>query len=180
MLPAKRLATRKLRDANRMLRFHKDEAALHPLGGGGLVVQLGGDDKHMLLEAALRCEDLGYNEVNLNLGCPAASVASHSHGVVLMRPSRHGQLAKALHHMTSQLRIPVSCKVRIGVDEHDSFDFFRDFVRRLHEEGGVNRFVVLAAIFCYCTSISYFSSSSPSGSSCMRGKLWSKAAFQPT
>ena len=136
MFYARRIAARKQHAVDSMLRFHPAE--------GAPVAQLGGDDLKALLAAGRRCQRLGYSEVNLNLGCPADSAKKERFGAMLMLPCAHDRVVAALRAMTSELSIPVSVKVRIGVDEHDSYQFFRDFVMRMHEVGGVDRFVVHA------------------------------------
>lgn len=136
MFVARRLALRKNREVASMLRFDANEKPV--------AAQLGGDDPDIIVKAALRCEKAGYSEVNLNLGCPARNAQAGNHGAMLMRPENHKQTVSVLKAMTSELQVPVSAKVRIGVDEHDSYQFFRDFIQNLHENAGVNRFVVHA------------------------------------
>ena len=120
----------------RQLRYHPNEKPP--------VAQLGGDEEKSIIAAALRCQELGYSEVNLNLGCPARSAQAGKHGILLMLPESHDSLLSLVKTMSANLDIPVSCKVRIGVDDHDTYPFFRDFVGRLHAEGGITRFVVHA------------------------------------
>ena len=136
MFYARRIATRKRHVVDNMLRFHPSE--------GEPVAQLGGDDAKLMVAAARRCEALGYGEVNINLGCPAGSATSERFGAALMLPPARGAVVAALRAMTRELTIPVSAKVRIGVDAHDSYEFFKDFVLQLHEDSGINRFVVHA------------------------------------
>jgi tRNA-dihydrouridine synthase A len=137
MFVARRLATRKRHVVDQMLRFHPDELQ------GGLVAQLGGDDPKTMISAALKCQAAGYSEVNINLGCPARNAQAGNHGAMLMRPP-HDNLVHLVREMTQQLSVPVSLKIRLGVDEYESYEFLRDYVGRLHEEGGCNRFVVHA------------------------------------
>jgi tRNA-dihydrouridine synthase A len=83
MFTARRLADRKRHVVDQMLRFHPAELPL--------VAQLGGDDRRAMLSAARRCEEAGYSEVNINLGCPARNAKSGNYGAALMRPP-HGRL----------------------------------------------------------------------------------------
>jgi tRNA-dihydrouridine synthase A len=136
MFYARRIASRKAHQVSCMLRFHELE--------GPPVAQLGGDDPKMMVAAARRIQSLGYSEVNVNLGCPAHNAKSERFGASLMLPAAHNTVVAAVRAMTSELQIPVSVKVRIGVDAHDSYHFFRDFVARLHQEGGCDRFVIHA------------------------------------
>ena len=139
MFTASRLARRKRRVVDSMLRFHPRELPL--------VAQIGGDDVRTMLSAARKCEAAGYSEVNINLGCPARNAQSGNYGAMLMHPP-HDQLLQLAGDLVSALNIPVSVKLRIGVDEHDNYDFMRDFVKALHVDAGVDRFVVHAMRLC--------------------------------
>lgn len=135
MIAAQKLTNRKR--ANELLRFHDEERQ-----GGGLVAQLGGADPDHILRAAERVQAHGYSELNINLGCPAKNAQSFEYGAALMKPHRHENVVAMLSRLTTELTIPVSVKLRIGVDTHDSYEFFRDFVDLLSTEAGVSRFVV--------------------------------------
>jgi tRNA-dihydrouridine synthase A len=135
MYVARRLATRKRHVVDKMIRFHAAELPQ-------LVAQLGGDDRRTMLSAARRCQEAGYSEINLNLGCPARSAQAGRHGAALMRPEAHDHVVALLREMVCELDVPVTVKLRIGVDDCDSYEFFRDFVLRLHEESGCQRFIV--------------------------------------
>ena len=130
MLVAARLASKKRHAADRLLQFHPAEDG----GGGRLVAQLGGDDPKTMLKAAARCAAAGYSEVNVNMGCPARSAKAGRHGAALMRPEAHDDAVELVRRLAGEVDVPVSVKLRIGVDEHDGFDFFEDFVLRLHEQ----------------------------------------------
>ncbi|HEX2727143.1 MAG TPA: tRNA dihydrouridine(20/20a) synthase DusA [Beijerinckiaceae bacterium] len=94
----------------KLLGFSPDE---HPLA-----VQLGGSDPRDLATAARICADLGYDEVNLNVGCPSDRVQEGRFGACLMRePALVGDCVAA---MKAAVTIPVTVKCRIGVDEQDS------------------------------------------------------------
>lgn len=96
-------------DRARLLGF--DEAE-HPLA-----VQLGGSDPRALAEAARICEDFGYDEVNLNVGCPSDRVQEGRFGACLMRePDLVGECVAA---MKAAVRVPVTVKCRLGVDDQD-------------------------------------------------------------
>jgi tRNA-dihydrouridine synthase A len=109
----------------RLLAF---DPAEHPL-----IAQLGGDEEQVLAEAARICEDFGYDGINLNVGCPSPRVQQGRFGAVLMlEPDR---VASLLEAMRQAVRIPVSIKHRLGVDEHDDEDFLFSFVQRLARLG---------------------------------------------
>jgi tRNA-dihydrouridine synthase A len=96
-------------DRNRLLAFHKSE---HPVA-----VQLGGSNPHALADCAKIAEDFGYDEVNLNVGCPSDRVQEGRFGACLMmEPALVGDCVAA---MKAAVRIPVTVKCRIGVDEQD-------------------------------------------------------------
>ena len=94
-------------DRVRLLGF---DAAEHPVA-----VQLGGNDPRDLARAAQICADLGYDEVNLNVGCPSDRVQTGAFGACLMRePALVGECVSA---MKAAVAVPVTVKCRLGVDE---------------------------------------------------------------
>lgn len=88
------------------------DASEHPLA-----LQLGGSEPHKLAEAARIGEAFGYDEINLNVGCPSDRVQSGTFGACLMR--RPALVAECVAAMKSGVSIPVTVKCRIGVDEQD-------------------------------------------------------------
>lgn len=106
-----------------------------------LVLQLGGSDAADLLKAALLARDFGYQEINLNLGCPSERVQSGQFGACLM--TQKTLVMSCLKYLKEHLDIPVTVKTRIGVDEHDSYEFFEDFIDGL-VECGIDELVVHA------------------------------------
>lgn len=106
-----------------------------------LALQLGGDSARELSQCARIGEDLGYDEVNLNCGCPSDRVQSGRFGVVLMK---HPEVvAEAVSAMKAAVRIPVSVKHRIGVDDRDSYEDMMNFVDTV-AASGADRFTVHA------------------------------------
>src|SRR5215213_10221091 len=96
-------------DRARLLGFDPTE---HPVA-----VQLGGSDPRALAECARICADLGYDEINLNVGCPSDRVREGRFGACLMaEPALVGDCVAA---MKAAVRIPVTVKCRIGIDEQD-------------------------------------------------------------
>ncbi len=106
-----------------------------------IALQLGGDDPAELAVCAKIAEDMGYDEVNLNVGCPSSRVQSGCFGVVLMR--RPGRVAEAVVAMRDAVGIPVTVKHRIGVDELDRYEDMLNFVDVV-AESGADRFTVHA------------------------------------
>lgn len=120
-------------DRDRYLQFNIEE---HPVA-----LQLGGSDVKHLSECTKIAEDYGYDEVNLNLGCPSNRVQNGSFGACMMaEPELVGECIAA---MKQSVKIPVSAKTRIGIDDKDSFEELVHFVGTLHESGCEN-FVIHA------------------------------------
>ncbi|MGO4999479.1 tRNA dihydrouridine(20/20a) synthase DusA [Oceanisphaera sp. W20_SRM_FM3] len=110
--------------------------AEHPL-----VLQLGGSDPVALAECAIRAERQGYDEINLNVGCPSDRVQNGMFGACLMaEPQR---VADSIAAMKAAVAIPVTVKTRIGIDELDSYQFLCTLVDGL-VEAGVDALIVHA------------------------------------
>jgi tRNA-dihydrouridine synthase A len=120
-------------DRGRLLEF---DAGEHPVG-----VQLAGNDARLLAEAARIVAARGYDEVNLNLGCPSSRVQSGRFGACLMTDA--GRVADCVTAMREAVMVPVSVKIRTGVDDHDSYEFLANFVQRL-AAAGCRTFIVHA------------------------------------
>ncbi len=106
-----------------------------------IALQVGGDNPHDLAECAKLAESMGYDEINLNVGCPSDRVQSGNFGACLMKTPN--LVAKCIETMTAAANIPVSVKHRIGVDNLDSYEDMQNFVRIL-SESGCQRFSVHA------------------------------------
>ena len=120
-------------DAARYLAFNTEE---HPIA-----VQLGGNDSHDLAKSARICADFGYDEINLNVGCPSDRVKSGAFGASLMN---HPQtVADGVKAMRNVVDLPVTIKCRIGVDDNDSYEALQNFVG-LNAEAGCDTFIVHA------------------------------------
>ncbi len=112
------------------------DASEHPLA-----VQLGGREPAELAEAARIAADCGYDEINLNVGCPSERVSGGGFGACLMlEPSR---VARCVEAMSRAVSIPVSVKTRVGVDECDSYDFLAAFIATV-AQAGCGSFIVHA------------------------------------
>jgi tRNA-dihydrouridine synthase A len=98
-----------------------------------IAIQLGGADKQALAECAIAAEQEGYDEINLNLGCPSNKVQAGRFGACLMNEPT--QVAECIHAMKQVVTIPVTAKTRIGIDNQDSYPFFSDFVHKLVDAG---------------------------------------------
>jgi len=111
--------------------------ALHLLGFDPaehpVAVQLGGSEPAELAAAARLCEEAGYGEVNLNIGCPSDRVQSGAFGAVLMKSP--DLVAECLTAMREAVNVPVTAKCRIGVDEQDPEKTLPHFLEMLQKTG---------------------------------------------
>lgn len=122
-------------DAERVLGFSPEERPL--------ALQLGGDDPAALAACARAAEGLGYDEVNLNVGCPSDRVHSGNFGACLMaRPER---VAACVAEIRAAVRLPVTVKHRIGIDGRESYADMLGFVDAV-AAAGCDRFTVHARI----------------------------------
>ena len=85
-----------------------------------MALQLGGDDPQRLAAAARIAEDLGYDEINLNVGCPSDRVQQGRFGACLMREP--ALVAECVAAMRAAVKVPVTVKHRIGVDDLDRYE----------------------------------------------------------
>lgn len=108
-----------------------------------LVLQLGGSDPLQMGEAARIASDYGYKEMNLNVGCPSDRVAGAGcFGAALMlNPQLVCELALSISEVTNR---PATVKCRIGVNDKDSYEELREFIRVVSERGHVRHFVIHA------------------------------------
>jgi tRNA-dihydrouridine synthase A len=120
-------------DSQRLLRF--DEAE-HPVA-----LQLGGSDPGELAAAARLGAAHRYDEINLNVGCPSDRVQAGCFGAALML--ERARVADCVRAMRAEVAVPVTVKTRLGVDEHDSYEFVRDFVGEV-AAAGCTTFIVHA------------------------------------
>jgi tRNA-dihydrouridine synthase A len=108
-------------DVEHLLRFAAEE---HPVA-----LQLGGNDPAELAAAARLGAAAGYDEINLNVGCPSDRVQAGCFGAALMLDA--DRVADCVAAMRAAVGVPVTVKTRLGVDDHDSYDFLHAFVTRV-------------------------------------------------
>jgi tRNA-dihydrouridine synthase A len=106
-----------------------------------VALQLGGSDPVLLARAARMGEERGYVEINLNVGCPSERVQVGNFGACLMAEPQ--LVADCVRAMREAVRLPVTVKCRIGIDELDDYGFFQHFVSVVRE-AGVSVFIVHA------------------------------------
>ncbi len=122
-------------DRERLLGFDQTE---HPVA-----CQLGGSNPTEMAEAASIVADYGYDEINLNIGCPSERVQKGAFGACLMaEPKLVAQCFEAIRNTT---QLPTTIKTRIGIDRNDSYEFLSRFVQQLMQ-AGCDTFIVHARI----------------------------------
>ena len=107
-----------------------------------VALQLGGSDPLALAQCAELAQARGYNEINLNVGCPSDRVQNGRFGACLMGEA--ALVADAVKAMRDRVSIPVTVKTRIGIDDQDSYEFLCDFIRQVSEQGGCEMFIIHA------------------------------------
>ena len=112
------------------LAYNEEE---HPL-----VLQLGGSNPADLAQCAKLAAERGYDEINLNVGCPSDRVQNGRFGACLMGEA--DLVAQCVSAMREVADIPVSVKTRIGIDDQDSYEFLTDFIRTVSEKSGCKDF----------------------------------------
>jgi len=121
--------------ANRHLDFNQQEQPI--------VLQLGGSNPQELATCTKMAEDWGYNEVNLNVGCPSDRVQNNKIGACLM--AEPNLVAECIHSMQKAVSIPVTVKHRIGIDDMQSYEEMLHFVDTVAATG-CTHFIVHARI----------------------------------
>jgi len=122
-------------DAAKLLRFDESE---HPVA-----LQVGGSDAGLMAEAAGLGAARGYDEINVNVGCPSDRVQSGRFGACLM--ASPGAVADCVRAMRAEVDVPVTVKTRIGIDDLDSAEFLSRFVEVV-AAAGCEKFIVHARI----------------------------------
>ncbi|MGI9234166.1 MAG: tRNA dihydrouridine(20/20a) synthase DusA [Woeseiaceae bacterium] len=122
-------------DAKRFLSFNDEE---HPVA-----LQLGGSDPDWMASATRQAAEYGYDEININVGCPSDRVQSGQFGACLM--AKPDTVARCLTAMQAETTLPVTVKTRIGIDDDDNDDFLRHFVATL-AKAGCDKFIIHARI----------------------------------
>ncbi len=115
------------------LGFNDEE---HPV-----VLQLGGSDSQAMAECAKRAADLGYDEININVGCPSDRVQNGRFGACLM--AEPALVGECVNEMKAVVDIPITVKSRIGIDDQDSYEFLHRFIDTV-KQAGCEHFIVHA------------------------------------
>ncbi len=116
------------------LAYNQEE---HPVA-----LQLGGSNPQDLAICAKLAQERGYDEINLNVGCPSDRVQNGRFGACLMAEPQ--LVADCVAAMREVVDVPVTVKTRIGIDDQDSYEFLTDFVTIVSEKGGCEQFTIHA------------------------------------
>ena len=120
-------------DREKLLSFNLEEKPV--------ALQLGGSSPKLLSNAAKIGEEFGYDEINLNLGCPSKKVQRNKFGACLIKEPKI--VADCLSEMQSKTKLPVTVKTRIGYDQVDDYDHLYKFIDLL-KSTGVKTFIIHA------------------------------------
>ena len=112
-------------DRKRILSYSPEEKPL--------ALQVGGSDKKELSEVAKIAEDMGYDEININLGCPSKKVQKNKFGACLMKEP--DLVSECINEMINSCKIPVTAKTRIGYDDIEDFEFLNNFINKMKVAG---------------------------------------------
>ena len=120
-------------DRKKILSFSPEEKPL--------ALQVGGSDKKELVEVAKIAEDMGYDEINLNLGCPSKKVQKNKFGACLMKEP--DLVSDCINGMINACKIPVTAKTRIGFDDTEDFNNLNNFILKI-KKAGCKTFIIHA------------------------------------
>ena len=127
MLYTEMVATKSAIHGNRkkILEFNEAEKPL--------ALQVGGSDKNELSEVCRIAEGMGYDEININLGCPSKKVQKNKFGACLIKEP--DLVAECINKMVNSCKIPVTAKTRIGFDQTEDFDYLNSFINKISNAG---------------------------------------------
>jgi tRNA-dihydrouridine synthase A len=120
-------------DRKKILSFSPEEKPL--------ALQVGGSNKEELSEVAKIAEDMNYDEININLGCPSKKVQKNMFGACLMREP--DLVAECINKMVNSCNIPVTAKTRIGFDDIEDFNYLNNFILKM-KDAGCKKFILHA------------------------------------
>tara|TARA_B110000971_G_scaffold202254_1_gene221809 strand:- start:1617 stop:2501 length:885 start_codon:yes stop_codon:yes gene_type:complete len=127
--------------SNAIIRGDRDKILSFKKVKNPTILQLGGSNPSELAEACKISEQYGYDEINLNLGCPSKKVQKNKFGACLMKEP--DLVADCVNAMVNATKLPVSIKTRIGYNDIEDFDFLKNFISTL-KKAGTNKFIIHA------------------------------------
>jgi tRNA-dihydrouridine synthase A len=127
--------------SNAIIRGDRDKILSFKKVKNSTILQLGGSNPSELAEACKISEQYGYDEINLNLGCPSRKVQKNKFGACLMKEPN--LVAECINSMVNATKLPISIKTRIGVDDTEDFEFLKEFISIL-KKAGAKKFIIHA------------------------------------
>ena len=112
-------------DKKKLLEFYIEEKPV--------ALQVGGSDKNELSEVCKIAEDMGYDEININLGCPSKRVQKNKFGACLIKEP--DLVAQCINKMINSCKIPITAKTRIGFDDTENYNHLNSFINKISEAG---------------------------------------------
>ena len=127
--------------ANAIVRGDKKKLLFFKKVRNPVTLQIGGSDPNELAEACKISENYGYNEINLNLGCPSKKVQKNRFGACLMKEPN--LVARCIEAMTKATNLPITIKTRIGYNDVEDFEFIKSFIKTT-KNAGSKKFIIHA------------------------------------
>ena len=127
--------------SNAIIRGDRDKILSFKKVKNPTILQLGGSNPSELAEACKISEQYGYDEINLNLGCPSKKVQKNKFGACLMK--KPDLVADCVNSMVNATKLPVSIKTRIGYNDIENFEFLKNFIITL-KKAGTKKFIIHA------------------------------------
>ena len=127
--------------ANAILRGDRNKLLSFKKISNPVTLQLGGSNPYELAEACKISEEYGYEEINLNLGCPSKKVQKNRFGACLMQEPN--LVAKCIDAMTKATNLPITIKTRIGYNDIEDFNFLKSFIKTT-KDAGSQKFIIHA------------------------------------
>ena len=127
--------------SNAVIRGDRDKILSFKKVTNPTILQLGGSNPLELAEACKISEQYGYDEINLNLGCPSKKVQKNKFGACLMKEPN--LVADCVNAMVNSTKLPVSIKTRIGYDDIEDYEFLKNFISTL-KKAGTRKFIIHA------------------------------------
>ena len=127
--------------ANAIVRGDKNKLLFFKKVRNPVTLQIGGSDPNELAEACKISENYGYNEINLNLGCPSKKVQKNRFGACLMKEPN--LVARCIEAMTKATNLPITIKTRIGYNDVEDFEFIKSFIKTT-KNAGSKKFIIHA------------------------------------
>ena len=127
--------------SNAIIRGDRDKILSFKKVKNPTILQLGGSNPSELAEACKISEQYGYDEINLNLGCPSKKVQKNKFGACLMKEPN--LVAECVNAMVNATKLPISIKTRIGYNDIEDFEFLKNFIDTI-KKAGAKKFIIHA------------------------------------